>query len=115
MVPETEVGALETKLNKGLNKDVDALCPSILVTTTAVAPAVPGGAVTTKLVEPVREVTVALTPPIVTRAWAPVVEKPVPVIVTEEPDISPIDDGDICEMVGGLTIPVGVVNERVDP
>jgi hypothetical protein len=90
----------------------------MFVTTTVVDPVVPGGAVTTSPVVLVREVTVALTPPIVTWAWTPVVEKPVPVMVTDAPEISWIDVGFIpeaTEMIGAGTVPVGVVKVLVVP
>jgi hypothetical protein len=107
----TEVGALEVKLN---NED-ELLCPSMFVTTTVVDPAIPEGAVTTSPVVLVREVTVALIPPMVTWACTPVIEKPVPVMVTDAPEISPIDVGEICVITGGGTMPVGVVNVPVAP
>ena len=107
----TEAGALEVKLKE----ESESLWPSTLVTTTVIVPAVPGGAVTTIPVASVREVTVALIPPIVTCAPAPAVEKPVPVMVTDAPEISPIDDGEICVIEGGGMTPVGVVNVPVAP
>jgi hypothetical protein len=110
-VPETLVGALEMKLNRVF---VDVLCPSTLFTTTLVAPTVPAGAVTTNCVA-LREVTVALIPPIVTCAPAPTVEKPVPVIVTEAPEISPMLPGDTPVITGAATVPVGVVKYSVAP
>ena len=93
---------------------VDVLWPSTLFTTTLVAPTVPGGEVTTNCVA-LREVTVALTPPIVTCAPAPTVEKPVPVIVTEAPEISPMLPGETPVITGAATVPVGVVKYSVDP
>ena len=75
---------------------------------------VPGGAVTTSDVL-VLEVTVALVPPIVTCAPTPIVEKPVPVMVTDAPEISKIDVGEIFEIVGAATVPVGVVKVLVVP
>ena len=110
-VPATEVGALEVKLNREF---VDVLCPSVLFTITLVAPTVPAGDVTTNCVA-LRDVTVPLIPPIVTCAPAPAVEKPVPVIVTDAPEISRIVAGEIPVITGAGTVPVGVVKDSVAP
>jgi hypothetical protein len=111
IVPETDVGALDVKLNR---ESVEVLCPSTLFTMTFVAPDVPAGAVTTSCVA-LREFTVALTPPMVTCAPLPTVENPVPEIVTEAPEISPMDAGVSPVMTGAAVVPVGVVNDSVVP
>jgi hypothetical protein len=84
------------------------------VTRIVVAPSFPCGAVTTICVD-VREIMVAAIPPKVTEAPAPLVAKPVPEIVTESPEISPIDDGLIVEIVGATDVAEGVVKEAVEP
>jgi hypothetical protein len=43
------------------------------------------------------------------------VEKPVPVIVTEAPEISPMLPGETPVITGAATVPVGVVKYSVDP
>jgi hypothetical protein len=63
----------------------------------------------------VRELTVAPRPPKETVAPAPLVEKPVPEIVTVSPEISPKDDGLIAEIVGATAVAEGVVKEAVEP
>jgi hypothetical protein len=45
----------------------------------------------------------------------PTVEKPVPAMVTEAPERSPMEAGVIPEMTGAATVPVGVVKDVVDP
>ena len=110
-VPATDVGALEVKLNRVF---VDVLCPSTLFTTTSVAPDVPAGEVTTNWVA-LREFTVALIPPMTTCAPLPAVEKPVPAIVTDAPEMSPMDAGVTPVITGAAVVPVGVVNDAVVP
>jgi hypothetical protein len=110
-VPATDVGALEVNAKRVV---VEVLCPSTLFTTTLVAPEVPAGDVTTNCVA-LREFTVALTPPMVTWAPTPTVEKPVPAIVIEAPERSPMEAGVMPVMTGAATVPVGVVKDAVDP
>ena len=78
-----------------------AVCPSLLVTTTSRAPAVPAGVVAVIDVDDTTVAPVAATPPTVTPNDPPEV-KFVPVMVIAVPPAAEPVDGEIPEIVGAV-------------